>query len=161
MSEWAIEVGTKPTFIDVEGARLSEDVADLGVARGVPAHISRMYWLSASLPKSDVELLATRLLTDSVLQDYALDELLCPAFHGEWTWVAEVRLKMGVTDAVGESVIKGARDLGVTGMDHAATGTRVYLGGGLDEASARRICERLLVNDVIQTYELRRVNSLV
>ena len=161
MSDWAIEVGTKPTYVDVEGARLSEDVADLGVAVGVPARVSSMYWLSASLPKSDVELLATRLLTDSVLQDYALDDLLCPAVGDAWTWVAEVRLKMGVTDAVGESVIKGARDLGVESLDRVATGSRIYLGGGLDEASARRVCERLLVNDVIQIYELRRVNSRV
>lgn len=159
MTDWAVEVGTKREYVDAEGVRLAHDIADLGVVGEVRVRVSSVYWLSESLSRADVDLLAERLLTDPVLQECRVNGYLVRPSSASPDWVVEVRLKPGVTDAVGESVVKGARDLGIKAVERAATGRRVYLSGNLDESVARRIAERLLMNAVIQTCELRSMAS--
>ena len=157
MTDWAVEVGTKAEYEDAEGVRLEQDIVDAGVSAAVGVRVSSMYWLSESSSRADVELLADRLLTDPVLQECRVNDYMVRSGSASPGWVVEVRLKPGVTDAVGDSVVKGARDLGVTTLADAATGRRVYLTGDLDESSALRIAERLLMNDVIQTCDVRRM----
>ncbi|MAF13145.1 hypothetical protein CMK11_22050, partial [Candidatus Poribacteria bacterium] len=70
-------------------------------------------------------------------------------------WIAEAHFKPGVTDSVGESVIRGAAVIGIEGVARAATGQKVYLLADIDRDAAERIANRVLINDVIQTCELR------
>ena len=58
---------------------------------------------------------------------------------------------------MGDNVIKGARVVGIEGIARAATGQKVYLLGDIERDAAERIANRVLINDVIQTCELRRV----
>ena len=156
MTSWCVEVGTKENLVDSEGNGFAHDIADIGIATPVQVRASRLYWLEGGLDGSSVESLATRLLTDAIAQEYRLTGDFRGASDGTTVWIAEVRLKPGVTDAVGASVMKGARDIGIRGLADVATGRKYYLIGDLSEAEARTVCERLLVNEVIQSYRLRR-----
>ncbi len=75
-------------------------------------------------------------------------------------WRIEVTLLPGVTDSVAESLLEGARMIGLLkGLEQAATGRRYTLTGALDEKTAERIAARLLANEVIQTYTLNQPAS--
>lgn len=161
MTSWCVEVATKDDLVDAEGNGVAHDIADIGIATPVQVRTSRLYWLEGDLDASSVEALATRLLTDPVAQEYALTGDLRGGVDTATVWVAEVRLKPGVTDAVGASVLKGARDIGIRGLADVATGRKYYLIGDLSEPEARSVCERLLVNEVIQSYLLRRGSESV
>lgn len=153
MNVWCIEVGTKTSLVDAEGHRIAHDIRDLGISTPVQVRTSFLYWLEGDLNRSSAESLGKRLLADPIAQEFALNEDL----HRPSTdhWIVEVRLKPGVTDAVGASVLKGARDIGIPGLKSVATGRKYYLIGELSESQARSLCERLLVNEVIHSYRLR------
>ena len=64
----------------------------------------------------------------------------------------EVWFRPGVTDAVGETALKGSRDLGVAGIESVDTGRGYILAGSLIRSQVDTICRRLLANDVIERY---------
>ena len=68
----------------------------------------------------------------------------------------EVAFLPGVTDSVAESLLQGARLLGVGGLERAASAQRYTIAGSIGEAEVRRIAEGLLANDVIQTHAIGR-----
>jgi len=70
------------------------------------------------------------------------------------TWAIEIRFKTGVTDAVGDSVLKGIRDANIMGVQAAQTGEKYWIQGNLDRAKLEIISQRLLANEVIQTFEI-------
>ncbi|MDA1190404.1 MAG: phosphoribosylformylglycinamidine synthase subunit PurS, partial [Candidatus Poribacteria bacterium] len=157
MSAFTIEVSTKPSLPDADGRRIEHEITDLGIDASIAARVSQMYWLEGSLSDHDADTIATRLLTDAISQDAVVGERSGARQVGVGKgWIAEIRLKPGVTDAIGETVVKGARDLGIGALERANTGSRVTLVGDVSEDLARAICERLLVNDVVQTYTLQR-----
>ena len=160
MSGWAVEIAAKETRNDREAAGLLSESAELG-ARGLEsARVSRIYWLEApDAALSDLETLAERLLADAVIDRFAVnaDALRFPP--GAKGWIAEIQPLPGVSDPTAETVLKAAADMGSTPLQAARTGRKAYLLGELDEAEARRIVERLLMNAVIQTYRLRPLRA--
>ena len=70
-------------------------------------------------------------------------------------WIVEVRFKPGVTDAVGESVIKGINDLGISGISAAQTGQEYRICGRLHRRTIEIISRSLLANEVIQTFTIK------
>jgi len=149
-------VGAKEGLLDAEGQAIAHDIADIGISTPVRVRSSYLYWIEGVLDRAGAESLATRLLADPVAQEYSLSGDLRRIETGTTTWIVEVFLKPGVTDVVADSVLKGARDIGIRGLTRAATGRKYYLTGDLSEAQVRSICERLLLNAVIQSYRLRR-----
>ena len=63
--------------------------------------------------------------------------------------VIDVWYKPGVTDAVGESVMKGIRDLNIPGVKEVRTGMRYYLKGVTRQDAAEKIASALLVNPLV------------
>lgn len=68
--------------------------------------------------------------------------------------VVDVFFHAGVTDTLAESVLAGARMVGISELEAVETGSRYRLDGRLSEADARAIASALLYNPVIQQYEL-------
>jgi len=64
-----------------------------------------------------------------------------------------VGLRPGVTDSVAESLIRGARVIGVT-LQQAATARRYIFHGRLSTADVQRIARELLCNEIIHVYSL-------
>lgn len=149
---WRIEILNRPGMVDAVGDGVRGDIADLGIAGVTGVRFIRLYMLQGALTASEAELAAARLLADPVTQDYRLapDGRLVV---GDGQWGVEVWFQPGVTDAVGETTLKGVRDLGIAGIARAATGRGYILTGQLSSDMVGAICRRLLANDVIERYQ--------
>ncbi len=154
MPSWSVEVAYKPEFRDAAADRVVHEAHGLGIDGELAARVAQMYWIEGDLTDEDAQRLARELLADPVSQVHALEGDAVDVGNAGG-WVAEAHFKPGVTDSVGESVIKGATVLGIEGITRAATGHKTYLLGDLDEETASHIANRILINDVVQTCALR------
>lgn len=148
---WRIAVVNKKDVVDAVGEGLRGDIRDLGIDGVERVRHVRLYALHGLLSEDEVDRITTRLLTDPVTQEHILtDAAPLPVSTGEWG--VEVWFRTGVTDAVGETTLKGGRDLGVTGVESVETGRGYILRGPLAPTQVDTICRRLLANDVIEKY---------
>jgi len=76
--------------------------------------------------------------------------------HTDDAHLVEVAYNPGVMDPVEESVRKGIRDLGITTVDAIRTAKKYLLWGDLSEEALQSICDKLLVNSVVQHIVARR-----
>lgn len=148
---WYIEISNRPGVVDAVGDGICGDIADLGISGVGGVRFVRLYLLCGALSEADAQNAATRLLADPVTQDYRVGpDGRLRAKSGQWG--IEVWLRPGVTDATGETTLKGIRDLGLLGIAHAATGRGYVLSGDIAPETVNAICRRLLANDVIEQY---------
>jgi len=167
--DYRVEVFWRAREPEGRARNLLADIAGLGVTGVEEVRISDLYFLRGALSEADVECLCQELLVDHVVQGYRWEVLrggnIPPDGRGRGgeglsarrIWAIEVGLHPGVTDSVAGHLLRGARVLGIVGLQDAATATRYELIGTLDEAEVRRIAEELLCNDVIQFYALGRI----
>jgi phosphoribosylformylglycinamidine (FGAM) synthase PurS component len=155
---WKIEVRYKPETPDAAGAGIFQDIADLGITGVKSVRTAQVYWLGGALDRQEIDQICAELLTDPVTQAYKVfdDSTVAEPLDAK-TSTIEVRFKPGVTDAVGDSVVKGLRDSGVLGVQAAQTGRKYWIRGNVDRDTLETIAQRLLANDVIQTFEIGRV----
>ncbi len=135
-------------------------IAALGVDGVRAVRTADLYFLSGELTEADVERLCRELLADPVVQEWKVTRQTSEVSKdlGSLTGaVVEVGLHPGVTDPVADSLLHGARTIGVTGLRRVATGQRYVLEGELSEADVHRIARQLLCNEVIQHYRLGRI----
>jgi len=153
--QWKIEVGYKPTATDAMGEGIKKDIEDLGVSGVDDVETIDMYMIDGDVSESDVESICENLLTDRVTQVYAYKGSLVEQ-DDAGAWVVEVTYKHGVTDTVGDSAIKGIKDMGINTAESARTGKKYIIEGSLSQDDIEAICKRLLANDVIQNYTYER-----
>src|SRR2546423_3200812 len=109
---------------------------------------TQSYRLTGNLDTSQINQLITNLLVDPVVQEASLSGE--PGNHH----VIDVFFLPGVTDTLAESVLAGARMLGIPRLEHVETGRRYMLDSHLSEEDVRTIAVALLYNPVIQQYIL-------
>ena len=160
---WKIEVSYKSETPDVIGQGILEDIADLGVVGVTSVRTAQIYWIEGKIDSHTVERICSVLLADPVTQRYVYRE-----FNNDTpvqgvrsarltnTWTIEIRFKAGVTDTVGDSVLKGIRDSDTPEVQSAQTGKKYWIQGDLDRAKLETIAQRLLANEVIQAIEIHR-----
>jgi phosphoribosylformylglycinamidine synthase len=165
---YRVEVATKQGFRDVRGENIHHQVEALGIEGFQAASVTDLYFLQGDLDGSAVQHLVKTLLCDPVVEQAVWYPVDSSAKDGSPTpdprsptpdWRIEVTLLPGVTDSVAESLLEGARMIGLKGLEQAASGRRYTLSGALDEKTAERIAVRLLANEVIQTYTLNQPAS--
>ncbi len=148
---WRIAVVNRPAVVDAVGEGLRGDILDLGIDDVERVRHVRLYAIHGALSDCEVDQITTGLLTDPVTQEHLrTNSEALPVESGEWG--VEVWFRVGVTDAVGETTLKGGRDLGITGIDSVDTGRGYILSGPLARPQLDTICRRLLANDVIERY---------
>ena len=154
--KWKIEVSYKPETPDAIGQGILQDIADLGLAGVKSVHTVQIYWIEGDINSHTIERIGAELLADPVTQNYAYSrsDNHTPRQNDSSVWTIEVRLKPGVTDAVGDSVLKGLRDMGVPDVQTAQTGQKYLIHGDLDQPKLEMIAQQLLANDVIQIFEI-------
>ena len=148
MKNWKVEVSYKPEVPDTVGQGILEDIADLGINDVDSVRTATVYWIEGSLNTHSINRIGAELLTDPITQTYTFTTQNDTAK----SWTLEVQFKPGVTDAVGDSTVKGITDLGITGVTTVRTGHKYWLTGVLNAEVIETIALRLLMNDVIQTF---------
>lgn len=151
MKSWKVEITYKPEVPDTVGKNILEDISDLGISGVNSVRTANLYWIEGQLDSQSIERIATELLADPITQNYTYDSAKKP--NKDWT--IEVQFKPGVTDAVGDSTVKGINDIGITTVSTVRTGKKYWLSGKLNQDSVEIITQQLLMNDVIQisSYE--------
>ena len=151
-----IEIGYKANASDSMGEGIKKDIEDLGISGVDYVKTMQLYMIEGELSEADIENICQNLLTDAVTQYY---EYKKSDHHKSdiGAWMVEVSYKHGVTDAVGDSTLKGIRDLGINKDVAVKTGKRVIIKGDLSESKIELICRRLLANEVIQNFTFRKV----
>ncbi len=156
---YCVEVSTKPGLRDARGESIRRQIEALGIDAVQAVSIADLYFLQGNLDGDQVDVLIDTLLHDPVVEQarwHRIETLERESLPPD-AWSVEVTLLPGVTDSVAESLLAGARLIGVTQLEQAATGQRYVLRGALVEATVERIAGSLLANGVIQTYH---VNAL-
>ena len=124
-----------------------------------------LFFLRGQLSQTQLERVATSLLSDAVTQSVEYG-LLDPAhLEGKNDFVSygaaglvEVVLRPGVTDPVADQILRATQLMGIDTINAAATGSRFLVSGeDLDENALDDLAKKLLVNNVIQTYCLGEV----
>lgn len=148
MKNWKVEVSYKPEVPDTVGQGIREDITDLGI-KGIDAvRTATVYWIEGSLDAETIDRIGTELLADPITQTYAFGT----ENDTETDWTLEVQFKPGVTDAVGDSTVKGIKDLGISEVAVVRTGHKYWFTGTLNAEILETIAQRLLMNEVIQTF---------
>jgi phosphoribosylformylglycinamidine synthase len=158
---YRVEVSTKPEFRDARGENIRQHVEALGVTGLQAVSVTDLYFLQGNLNDDIIQQIVNTLLYDPVVEQATwrlLDSLDVnnSAVGGRRSAVIEVTLLPGVTDSVAESLLQGARMIGLAGLEQAASGQRYTLTGPIEEQATQRIAARLLTNEVIQSYSLNR-----
>ena len=155
MKNWKVEVSYKPEVPDTVGQGILEDIADLGIGDVNSVRTATIYWIEGALDAQAIDRIGAELLADPITQTYIFDSENDAAKD----WTLEVQFKPGVTDAVGDSTVKGINDLGITGVTTVRTGHKYWLTGTLNAEVLKTIAQRLLMNDVIQTFSYQEPTS--
>jgi phosphoribosylformylglycinamidine synthase II len=143
-----IIVSIKADLPDPRGEALQKDIQDLGITAAVKVRVSDIYLLEGKLTDAEVQRICQELLCDPVAQEYSLNETSTASTKD--VQVVEVAHNPGVMDPVEESVKKGISDLGIRTVESVKTAKRYFLRGDLTAEAVATICDKLLVNPVIQ-----------
>jgi phosphoribosylformylglycinamidine synthase II len=151
-----IEVSVKVGFPDPEGDKLEKDIRDIGITAVKQARVSDVYLLEGELNEAEVEKIGQELLADPVVEDFSWGEGPLSRIEGVDTHVIEVAYNPGVTDPVVGSVSKAIRDLGIDTITSVKTARKYSFRGRLSKESLQSICDKLLVNSLIQHVVTKR-----
>jgi len=151
-----IEVSVRASFPDPRGDSLETDIHDIGITTVTQVRVSDVYLLEGELDGSEVERIGRELLADPVVEDFSWGEGLIPHIEGSDAHVVEVAYNPGVTDPVEESIGKAIRDLGITVAKSIKTARKYSLWGDFSEETLQSICDKLLVNNLIQHVVTKR-----
>jgi phosphoribosylformylglycinamidine synthase len=151
-SLFRIEVSVKDGFTDPRAEALQKDINDLGMATVKRARVSNIYLLEGKLNEAELTAIGRELLTDPIVEQFSYQENSPPAE----AHLIEVAYNPGVMDPVEESVKKGIYDLGITKVAAVRTAKRYLLWGELSKEAIQSICDKLLVNSVVQHVVARR-----
>jgi len=153
---YCVEVAGKPGFRDTRAENLQIQIDLLGISGVDRVGVSDRYFLSGRLSPELIDELTATLLHDVINEDahgFPLEDDSAPSGDGLFT--IDVVLHPGVTDSPAESLMAGITELGFTGVEQAATGTRYTLeGDSLTRETAEQIASSLLGNGVIQSYHI-------
>ncbi len=151
-----IEVSVKTSFPDPEGDKLEKDIRDIGITTVKQARVSDVYLLEGELDEVEVVKIGQELLADPVVEDFSWGEGPLSRIDSGDAYFIEVAYNPGVTDPVEESVGKAIHDLGIPTVTSVKTARKYSLRGDLSEETLQSICDKLLVNSLIQHVVTKR-----
>jgi phosphoribosylformylglycinamidine synthase II len=139
--------------------RLLEEAHILGLKEIQKFDYADVYFIEGNLTSQEQQLLGSKLLTDSFMQEGHWENEIVPISKGQ---VVEIALLPGVTDVVAEQIIRCARLLDISGVQRAVSGQRIVVHSqhNLESASLKLLTEKLLSNTVIQHYSFGHLTHL-
>jgi phosphoribosylformylglycinamidine synthase subunit PurS len=146
---YTVAILNKKGFKDQHGEHVLSDVRDSGIKGVARVNYFPLFSFNGDLTINEIDFISKSLLCDPVTQAYELAGKTRLRGHEIEIW-----FKPGVTDTVSQSVEKAVRDLGILKAVEVKTGHKYFFRGSLSKAGARQIAERLLVNPMIQTFQI-------
>ena len=137
--QYKIEVMDKPGIFDAIGEGVARDIFDLGISGVKSVRFIQSYTLEGDVASGQVISICQELLTDKVAQDYkVITDSQVNRFKAD-QYTVEVAYNPGVMDPVEASVLKGIRDLGITGIDSVRTAKKYIIYGKLSAPQLKTI----------------------
>ena len=152
--EYKIVVWTNSGIVDALGETTKRDIIDLGIKGIKSVQSGHLYLIKGNISLSQTRKIAAQLFSDPVIQNYEIESSKEKRKKEKGVWKVEVCFKEGVTDNVGETGKKGIKDLGIEEIEEVRTGRQYLLYGKISSKEVQNICQRLLANDLIQTYKV-------
>ncbi len=143
---WQIDVALKPERSDPEGQAVKHEAEGIGVTGIDDVRHVRVFVIEADLERDNIDRIASGLLADPVVDQYAIGG---PVLDEDGTQIVQVVRKPGVMDPVEASMRKGIADMGLA-VDAVRTARKYYLYGSLSADDAEQVGEKVLANDIIE-----------
>jgi phosphoribosylformylglycinamidine (FGAM) synthase PurS component len=154
---YLIEVTSKRGVKDTTAAEVQSQFRHLGIRAHCKVATSKLYRLIGQMSTEQRARVGRDLLADPIIEE---------AHDGGWkpkepltgnarklpqakSVVVDVWYKQGVTDAVGESVLKGLRDMNLDEISDVRTGMRYRFLGLKDKRVAEKLALAALMNPLI------------
>jgi phosphoribosylformylglycinamidine (FGAM) synthase PurS component len=139
-----IEVDSKEGVADPVGRGLEASCKSAKIKVGT-IQASQLYRLVGDLSADQVQTIGKDLLTDPIIQEFHDGATRRPG-----ATTIDVCFKDGVTDAVGDSVMKGLQDLGIESVKQVRTGMRYRLEGVRKAEIGKKVALSFLANPLVQ-----------
>lgn len=153
---WSICIHYRDEAFDPLSRRTAWEIQDLGISGVESVKTVQVFQLVGQLDDEDIRVLCEELLHDPIVQQYYYIEGVdaSPLFKTPNTWSIEVRLKPGVFDSLAESVIEGAKVIGIHDIEKVETYMVYLIRGSLSYEKVELICRRCLANPIIHNYKI-------
>jgi len=139
---------------DARAHTLLDQIRELGIESVESVCVSSLYFLRGPLSAEQVDLIATTLLIDPIVEAYHASPISVPPVEAPGIHTIEVGFHPGVRDPVADHLLHRAHLLGITALDSATTGMRYTLGGDPSDQTLHTIAQEILCNEVIQFYTI-------
>ncbi|MEZ6088995.1 MAG: phosphoribosylformylglycinamidine synthase subunit PurL [Pirellulaceae bacterium] len=151
MTLWQIDIYPREGTIDREGARVAEEIVELGLAEQLTVSMSRSFLIEGTLDSDAIQAITENVLQDPVTQrsvaaEVGSQSLLEPPTANQT--LVHVMAKPGVMDPVAQSTQAAIRDAGWP-VDGVRT-LRKYWLPEMPNDQLEQICRRALSNDSIE-----------
>jgi phosphoribosylformylglycinamidine (FGAM) synthase PurS component len=165
-----IEIITKRKIENFRGRCVLFNIHGIGVKSITKVDYSSLYFIDGNINIREIKKIASELLVDKIIEHYVISlcNTKCDTKVVSKSYIkndnsdlnvsiVEVLYKDGVTDAASESVLKAIQDLGIVKKIEVKTGDKYYLyGNGISQNTLNVVIDKLLVNTLIQKYEINK-----
>jgi phosphoribosylformylglycinamidine synthase len=147
---------------DPRSAGFLADAHALGLNQILQIQCADLYFIEGTLAPEQLQRLGRELLSDPVTEScewqICQPSLPSQAVLSQGQYLVEVALRPGVTDPVAEQIVRAAHELGLSGLQRAATGLQFLVSGhNLQAADLNLLAQRLLANPIIQRFALGQI----
>jgi len=159
---WIVEVGYKKDVTDPVGFLTKKEIEDLGIEGVEEVRSINTYTITGEVGEEEVKKICEDLLSDNQIQIYGYRGIgVKKPLEHEYPkgWLVEVGLKPGVMDAVGLSAASAIEVLGIDSVKEVKSGNKYLIIGDISEEDVKKICQRLLVNNLIQFYRYQKIGE--
>jgi len=138
---------------------LLSQLPSIGIDKNVRIQIADIYFLEGRIAPDALQEIAQRLICDAVTEQVECQsdagDSVVSSFKGDGNrHRIEVGFRPGVTDNVANELLRAIHRIGIDGVESVATGARYDLEGELSRTELDHIATSLLVNEVVQRYEI-------
>lgn len=138
---------------------LLSQLPSIGIDKYLRIQIADIYFLEGRITPEALQEIAQRLICDAVTEQVECQsdagDRAAFSFKGdESCHRIEVGFRPGVTDNVANELLRAIHRIGFDGVESVATGARYDFEGELSRAELDHIATSLLVNEVVQRYEI-------
>ena len=142
-----IETTLKENFNDPIAKGILSALTEEGISGIAEVRRVNVFKIKADLDDAALEKIASRLLADSITEDYRVNSSFWDDSSGN---IFEIAFNPGVMDPVEQSALKALTELGVKGIDGVKTGSKFLFVGEIGKNELNDFAGRYLYNTVIQ-----------